>query len=222
MELQEYLDEIFPGLILKPSLYLQWKTGVHFGLGGGIYQFKKNDELNLQRFETAYNQTLAIFNALFDDEDELILVTNVYQEKKANHRTKPFKVYKTALKDKKLAYHLTLETRPYVFDDEEEADERLTYQYQLKCRKQDLRYASLIKAACNEDFPLTPKFRREKGMYYPDVFFINVSKNLIYFIYDDRGCEVIAADKETLRPVYEKYPEWLYEYNREDMRRLFA
>lgn len=82
MELQEYLDETFPGLILKPSLYLQWKTGLHFGLGGGIYQFKKNDELNLQRFEMAYSQTIAIFNALFADEDELIVVTNVYQEKK--------------------------------------------------------------------------------------------------------------------------------------------
>lgn len=126
------------------------------------------------------------------------------------------------MKDKKLPYQIKLETHPYVFNDEEEADERVTSQYHLKCSKQDLRYVTLIKAACNEDFPLKPKFRRGKGMYYPDVFFINVTKNLIYFIYDDRGCEVIAADKETLRPVYEKYPEWLYEYNREDMNRLFA
>ncbi|MFP3422096.1 DUF3885 domain-containing protein, partial [Bacillus sp. SIMBA_161] len=39
---------------------------------------------------------------------------------------------------------------------------------------------------------------------------------------DDRGCEVIAADKETLRPLYEKYSDWLYEYNREDMKQLFT
>lgn len=221
MDLQEYLHKTFPGLILKPSLYLQWKTGVHFGLAEGIYQFKKDDELNLHMFNMAYRQAITLFNALFDDEDELFLATNVYQEKKANHKTKPFNVYKTALKDRKLAYRLIMETRPYVFDDEE-AEERSTSLYHLKCSKQDLRYVSLIKAACNEDFPLKPKFRREKGMYYPDVFFINVTKNLIYFIYDDRGCEVIAADKETLRPVYEKYSEWLYEYDREDMKRLFA
>lgn len=222
MDLQGYLHKTFPGLILKPSLYLQWKTGIHFGLAEGIYQFKKNGELNHHMFDIVYSQTLAIFNALFDDEDELVLVTNVYQEKKANHKTKPFNVYKTALKDRKLVYRLILETRPYVFDDEEEAEDRITSQYHLTCSKQDLNYFSLIKAACNQDFPLKPKFRKEKGMYYPDVFFINVSKNLIYFIYDDRGCEVIAADKETLRPVYEKYPEWLYEYNRADMKRLFA
>lgn len=121
-----------------------------------------------------------------------------------------------------MIYQIKLETLPYVFDEEEEADEYYTAQYHLTCRKQDVHYRQLIKAACNEDFPLQPKFRKEKGMYYPDVFFINVTKSAIFFIYDDRGCEVIAADKETLRPLYEKYSEWLYEYNRGEMKALFA
>ncbi|MFD1864188.1 DUF3885 domain-containing protein [Planococcus chinensis] len=222
MKLQEYLHTTFPGLVLKPSLYLQWKTGIHFELGLGIYQFEEGDKLNLQRFENAYKQTLAIFNDLFSEEDELVLVTNVYHLKNSNRRTKPFKVYKKGVKNKNLTLQLKLNTLPYVFDEEEEADDYYTAQYHLKCRKHDLRYHQLIQAACNEDFPLKPKFRREKGMYYPDTFFINLTKNVIFFIYDDRGCEVIAADKETLRPLYEKYSEWLYEYNREDMKQLFA
>ncbi|MBD8014590.1 DUF3885 domain-containing protein [Planococcus wigleyi] len=222
MNLQDYLHTTFPGLVLRPSLYLQWKIGIHFELGLGIYQFEEGDKLNMHRFENAYKQTLAIFNDLFSEEDELVLVTNVYHQKNANGRTKPFKVYKNGVKNKKLTLQLKLNTLPYVFDEEEEADDYYTAQYQLKCKKHDLRYHQLIQAACNEDFPLKPKFRREKGMYYPDTFFINLTKNTIFFIYDDRGCEVIAADKETLRPLYEKYAEWLYEYNRDDMKQLFS
>ena len=59
-------------------------------------------------------------------------------------------------------------------------------------------------------------------MSYPDIFFINVTKNAIFFIYDDRGCEVIAADKETLRPLYKKYSEWFYEFDREEIKQLFV
>lgn len=78
MNLQEYLHTTFPGMVLKPSLYLQWPTGIHFGLAQGMYQFIKNDELNLPMFDVVYRQTLSIFNDLFSEEDELVLVTNVY------------------------------------------------------------------------------------------------------------------------------------------------
>ncbi|OAH57661.1 hypothetical protein AWH48_01180 [Domibacillus aminovorans] len=222
MNLQEYLHTTFPGLILKPSLYLQWETGIHFELAKEMYQFKDNGKLNLKMFDLVYSQALSIFNDLFSEQDEIFLVTNVYHRKNSTSRTKRMKVYVNSIKNKNLKFHLKQETLPYVFDDEEEANEYYTSQFYLKCSKQDLRYPLLIKAACNEDFSLKPKFRQEKGLYYPDVFFINISKNLIFFIYDDRGCEVISDNKETLRLVYEKYHDWLYEYNREEMKQLFA
>jgi hypothetical protein len=53
------------------------------------------------------------------------------------------------------------------------------------------------------------------------VFFINVTKNVIFFIYDDRGCEVIATNKETIYPLYEKYGDWIDEYSREEIDQRF-
>ncbi|HEK9102588.1 DUF3885 domain-containing protein [Bacillus pfraonensis] len=50
-----------------------------------------------------------------------------------------------------------------------------------------------------------------------DVFFINVTKDIIMFIYDDRGCEVIAKNKEMIRDLYIKYREWIPCYERESM-----
>ncbi|WP_430623552.1 DUF3885 domain-containing protein [Lysinibacillus fusiformis] len=80
-------------------------------------------------------------------------------------------------------------------------------QFSLKCHKQDIHYVSLIKAACNEDFRLKPKFGT--GYNYPDVFFINLTKNVIFFIYDDRGCEVIATNKETIKSLDLKFRNWI-------------
>lgn len=61
----------------------------------------------------------------------------------------------------------------------------------------------------------------KKEISYPDVFFINVTKDIIMFIYDDRGCEVIAKNKEMIRDLYEKYKEWIPDYERESIDDLF-
>lgn len=222
MELKEYLNINFPSLILKPSLYYQWDIGIHFELGNEIYQFtSEKGQINLNRFEQVYSQALSIFNDLFSLHDEIILVTNVYQYKTSKNRGQRIKVYDRYIKDKDLKFRLKQETLPYVFGEEEDADEYSTSQFYLRCRKQDIRYTLLIKAACNEDFPLKPKLGRTEGSYYPDLFFVNVTKNLIFFIYDDRGCEVIASDKESIRSTYEKYYHLVDENYRTEINRLF-
>lgn len=222
MELKEYLNINFPSLILKPSLYHQWPIGIHFELGNEIYQFKSEENhVNLNRFEQVYSQALSIFNYLFSLHDEIILVTNVYQYKTSKNKGQRIKVYDRYIKKKDLKFRLKQETLPYVFAEEEDADKHSTSQFYLRCRKQDIKYTLLIKAACNEDFPLKPKLDKREGSYYPDLFFVNVTKNLIFFIYDDRGCEVIARDKESIRSTYEKYYHLVDENYRTEINQLF-
>ncbi|UTR15502.1 DUF3885 domain-containing protein [Salipaludibacillus sp. LMS25] len=218
MELRDYLNTFFPGLCLQPSLFIQWDVGIHFELGEGIYQFKDGNRLNIDRFERVYYQALSLFNDLFSEEDDIYLVTNVYFYKRDRKKIKPTKVYDRFLKNKHLKLKLRQKASPFVFG-EEDAEEYDTTQFYLKCKKQDLNYLLLIKAACNEDFPLKPKLGRKNGSYYPDVFFINISKNLIFFIYDDRGCEVIANKKEAIMPLYKEYNGWIPEYDREEIER---
>lgn len=71
----------------------------------------------------------------------------------------------------------------------------------------------IVQAASNEDFPLKPKFG-VSSLDYPDVFFVNISKEIIFFIYDDRGCEIISRDSNRIRPLYEKYYDWVNESDR--------
>lgn len=40
---------------------------------------------------------------------------------------------------------------------------------------------------------------------------------MIFHLYDDLGCDLIAADPEHLRPVYEGLQHWLLDYDRAQM-----
>ncbi|MFJ6414710.1 DUF3885 domain-containing protein [Terribacillus saccharophilus] len=73
-----------------------------------------------------------------------------------------------------------------------------------------IRISSLLKAACNEDFPpLKPRFKEYDG--YPDIFFINKSKDIIFFIYDDRGCEIIAKEPAALDMLSSQLSNYTYD-----------
>ncbi|CAH8768799.1 hypothetical protein PDENDC454_25074 [Paenibacillus dendritiformis C454] len=44
---------------------------------------------------------------------------------------------------------------------------------------------------------------------------------MIYHLYDDRGCDVICAALDPLRPLYEEFNDWILEYDREKIEGLF-
>ncbi|MFK2826890.1 DUF3885 domain-containing protein [Bacillus sp. B190/17] len=216
MNITKYLKEKFPSVQLVSSIYYQWDIGIHFSLGGEIYQFKENDELNLERFRLVYKQASTIFNELFEQNDDLFLVTNVYKYKTKKQRTRKLKVYQPFLKYKSTLNRIQVRTYPYPFE-LDEAEECRMQQFSLLCKRKDIRVNELLKAVSNEDFPLKPKL----GGYstgYPDVFFVNITKDIIFFIYDDRGCEVIAHEAERIRPLYEKYYDWIDEMDRKRIK----
>lgn len=99
MNIMDYLKGRLPTVELIPTNYYQWDIGIHFSLGGEMYQFKNNDDLNLDYFQLVYKQTLTIFIELFEQNDDLFFVTNVYKPKtRVKHRK--LKVYQF-LKSKK-------------------------------------------------------------------------------------------------------------------------
>ena len=40
-------------------------------------------------------------------------------------------------------------------------------------------------------------------------------------MYDDRGLDIVSADNETLRPIYNKHNDWILDYDREQIDRQF-
>lgn len=223
MRLKEYMNQIFPGVTLVPHIYFQWENHLHFHFGEGKHQnVEGTDDLNMEYFSQFYTYNKHLFEDIFSKEDEVFLVTNVYRFKKENVKnSQKINVYSRFIKKRDLKFQIRQETLPFLFEDEE-ANLYCTYQFSLKCFASDIKYKPLIQAANHEDFPgLNPRFGRKEEISYPDVFLINATKDIIMFIYDDRGCEVIAKNKETIRNLYEKYKKWIPDYERESIDNLF-
>lgn len=62
------------------------------------------------------------------------------------------------------------------------------------------------------------------GGYRPlvsNVYFVDTRNIVLFHLYDDRGADLIAGDRETLRPIFEQFREWILEYDRERIEKLF-
>jgi hypothetical protein len=165
--------------------------------------------------ERVYFRAITLFKALHSIRDEIFVVANVHHAGEENIlKRRKVKIFNHHIKSKDILYRLQHEIIPYVFEDVYDIYDFETHRYSLKCQVQDVKYIHLIKAICNREMDIRPKIIH-------DVFFINLSKDTIFHIYDDRGCDIIASNKESIRPLYQLYNDWILEYDKEAIDKLF-
>ncbi|PIC70661.1 hypothetical protein CSV77_06995 [Sporosarcina sp. P16b] len=207
-----YLANYFNGIELAPALFYETNKAIRFEISESI----AHDEPDF--LKQAFYRSITLFEAVFGDEDDIILVTDVHTNNDFL-RAKPLHVYSKYVKRKDLLYKLRFSTVPNLYGDEEEL---VTHRFSLSCQKRDVRYKQLLKAICYEDFadPTTILKHNPESGY--DIFFINQSKNIIYHLYDDRGCDIIASDKESIRFLYEQYTDWILDYDKQEVDEDFS
>jgi hypothetical protein len=97
---------------------------------------------------------------------------------------------------------------------EEDEDQNFSLQWgQLPAH--GFRYSAIMEGIANSDHARTPSVSSR-------VYFLNPATDVIMHMYDDRGLDIIAARRETLVPLYRSFNEWVLEYNREKISKLFA
>jgi len=78
-------------------------------------------------------------------------------------------------------------------------------------------------AIANQDFPSRfPRIENNHIISNKEIYFININKKLIFNMYDDRGLDIVASDIETLRPIYENHKDWILDYDRAQIEKLFT
>nr|WP_232726132.1 DUF3885 domain-containing protein [Bacillus sp. FJAT-42315] len=97
----------------------------------------------------------------------------------------------------------------------------MTHRFILPCKKSDIRYHQLLSAIGYEDFPHPTRILNNYDRAGYNIYFVNITRKFIYHLYDDRGCDVIASNKENLRPLYEERNAWILDYDREQIDKLF-
>lgn len=53
------------------------------------------------------------------------------------------------------------------------------------------------------------------------VCFGSCERKYLYHVYDDRGADLVSAERESIEPLYRAFESWLLAYNRTEMDRMF-
>ncbi len=54
------------------------------------------------------------------------------------------------------------------------------------------------------------------------IYFVNRTRNLVFYMYDDRGCMVYAASRATIQSLYDERNDWLVDFHRSHFDAIFG
>ncbi len=212
MRLKEYMLETFPNLELRPPLFYNGDMGIRFKLG--VNYDCTNIYENCPYLEGVYNRAITLFQSLHSKTDDMYIVVDVNDYADGETFKHKLNIFSKYVKEKSDLFKLQKNTIPYVFPEDDEDGLYKTHRFTLKCKVSDLKYIPMLKAICNQDMGIKPSI-------FHRVYFINVNKNTIFHIYDDRGCDVLATSPNTIRDMYHTYNDWILDYDRNKIDKVF-
>jgi hypothetical protein len=154
-----------------------------------------------------------LFEAAFGTEDPCIVVAQDWPESNRH----PWLVNAPPLftLSQRNALGLTTPQAQRKLLDEEEPE---TGPYTLTWVEQQARtfhYKLIFEAIANADHARSPAISSR-------VYLINPDTNVVFYMYDDRGLDLLAPQKSTLLPFYEDFNTWILDYNRARIDRTFS
>ncbi|MCT4509688.1 MAG: hypothetical protein N4A48_13200 [Tepidibacter sp.] len=185
---QKYIKAYFKGIKLSGELYLTAKNAMSIELEKEIYPhhyirgYMKN----------VYMRFKFLLSSLIKDNESIFVVLNIRQDR---HEDKPkleeLNFLKNFVKNKdiKNGAILTKLNHPLYIDDDIE-----TYRVVIDCKIYNLKIDKLLKAIVNKDFNREPSIENE-------CFFINRERNIIFYMYDDRGVDIASTVSPNCTPL---------------------
>jgi hypothetical protein len=194
-DFKTFMETNFLGLELCSPLFYNWETSIRFEL-------EEPEKVVWGKFgsERVYNRSESLFDALFQSQDEMYVVMNIYRDVTKNKGFLPSVVNNKKLLNKVTSFNLK---NPYLDDEDED---KTISRIILKCQKKDLR-KSIVKKYFNSNLA--------------DLFFVNIKNETIFYIYDSRGCDLVSENKESIKSVYEKFNNWILDYDRKRIDETF-
>jgi hypothetical protein len=189
-ESERFLDENFPGLVLAPPLFHSWPIGLRFELGASL----EGD----RRIEQAVARAVAVYEGLFASSDEAMIVGSLWPPFPADAA----RIFDLIPGDAGVSFE------PGGLDASFEDDTELPLvQAYIQVQARDLDYRTLVRWAVNSELGAEPALPWQ-------VFILNLSRQLIYYLYDDRGLGVVAAARDNLIQAHRQFHDWLLEHDR--------
>ena len=203
-EYRFFLENNFKNLKIRTPLFYLWDVGIRFNL-----QTEKVSNDNY--FHEVNFRASSIFHDAFEITDSIFLIFIDYKHKRSKIRLSNY-IFKQIK---------NLEKSNLCFTKENQYFSGISNICIIKTTKEDVFFQNIFKAIANSDFE-NREPRLDKSCFSSkEVYFVNLSKKMIFSMYDDRGFDIIASDKESLRSLYEKYNDWILDYDREKIDNVF-
>lgn len=200
-ELLGYLENKFPDL--THQIHVRFELGEPFDNG--------TDE---RIYQVNYRVT-NIFQSLFNEEDSIyVLIRDWQQEDPMFGNARPNYLYE--LLDNQ-AFESEIITK-VVEDEDPDGNIILTEskyrQHILSTKIGNIKYKKILEGIANYEQGREPSIGQS-------VYFIDKERDIIFYMYDDRGCIVFADKVEKIRCLYERYNNWIVDYWRSYIDELF-
>lgn len=198
----KYLEKNFPAF--SGGIYLRFELGDPYDNGTD------------QRINQVIYRVTTLFEEVFNKDDMIYLYIKDFGE----YDDPMFGNTTPHYLDELIDGHKYQETELYFYD-EDLNDEGETIEvvipYKVKTlidKVSSIRYKEILTGIGHYEQGREPSIGQA-------VYFINTETNVIFNMYDDRGCLIISKDKDKLYPLYRKYNDWLVDYWRDDMDDFF-
>ena len=211
MNITEYIKNNLQGFSIRKPAYGQLEYSLRFQLGPDEPSpYDHVTEIcNEGYFEEVFNRATTIFEAVFEKEDNVIVIYQEFAWKK--HRIRRYNYFFKQFQE--FSWGDIRFKKVHQVYGVDHADKWNRAIFEIKAKH--INYQNIIRGISNQDFWI------RKPSVDGEVLLINTDKNIIYHMYDDRGLDVISSEKKAVQPIYEKYKNWILDYNREEINEIF-
>jgi hypothetical protein len=185
-----------------------FKYGLRFELGDQVKSI-------VPRFLQSIDRARAIAKAALERSDKLSCIVWQYGEAPRAPRRKEFSV----LRD--LGFPGVFERPCRTFEGDAEhirqyGVDLCRYWYESEFSNEAAMVDSLLWASVSTYGEIRPKTR------WLNIYIVDFQRRIAIHIYDDRGMDVVAMEADAVRPLYNVFSEWLFDFDRARMNESFA
>ncbi|SDT55764.1 protein of unknown function [Mucilaginibacter mallensis] len=203
-ELKIYLDVNFKGLKLFRPLFFAGAFGLRFDLQDAVLETSED-----AYFEEVVRRMDKIHAITTTENDDILLLyrKDTYKRRKIRLANYLFKqISKNAT--------IELKRRRTPFYDYEGVNASVrSCQVLIKDSVNNINFHNLYVAISNMDFGRSPVLEDREG----ELYIINLTRNTVTIMYDDRGCDIISYDVSLLKEYYNQLSDLILEVNRPEI-----
>jgi len=213
-EFESFYAANFGSIELHSPIFYNFLIGIRFQIGSddrfdiGLSPLERNEKnvVYTNYIEQAVFRAISVFDKLFDMDDRVYIVVNSFEDDQVDIADNDISAIRPLIKNISDEY-----TYNFISSDDDFSCKRYVLQTKIK----SIEISKLLERIIRSDM---------EGIYNlsAGTHIFNERTGVLYHLYDDRGLDVVANETQKLFEIYNKYNDWILDYDREKIEKIFA